>query len=350
VLIYAIPDPERPGRYVPILAEDTGYEGIACVDDTARAALLALAVYERTQDLAVLRLARRWLTFVLYMQYPDGEFANFVRNASGRRNASGPTSVKGGVWWTARALWALARAYRVTGSSVYRKAYERCPKPDVLDGKIQALLALGEAELFRVDGESHREQLAERARSIASCSGDYFRDACDDPRVHLWGFHQLHAVATVARLLQDRALLGPCRRTVNELLVPVVRGLGYYEVGPGIEGESLPGSGPLRGLKEGLCAYCISPTVQGLAELYRATGAERYRQLGLRAGDWFSGRNDAHRRIYDPRTGLCADGIDGDVVSPNRGAESSIEAGFAELDRRSLRASHRRRPQPIVRP
>lgn len=336
VLIYAEPDPDHLGRYIPIQAEDSGYEGIACVDDTARAAVLALGAYEQTGDLRALRLARRWLTFVRYMQYPDGDFANFVRNANGRRNVSGPTSVKGGAWWTARALWALARAYRVTGDKTFLRSYERCTKPDAMDGKIQAVLALGEAELFQIDGESYRRELLERAVFITTCGDAYYRDVCDQPSVYLWGYQQVHAVALVARLLKSPALVAECRRTINNLIEPLVRDRFYYQVGPDIEGTPVRSPSRLKGSKEGLCAYCVTPVALGLTEMYRCTGAERYRRLALQAIEWFSGRNDAGSRLYDAPTGLCADGIDGHIVSPNRGAESSIEAGLAESARREL--------------
>ncbi|HEV3312131.1 MAG TPA: hypothetical protein VG815_16600 [Chloroflexota bacterium] len=335
VLIYAMPDPGHPGRYIPMKAEDSGYEGIACVDDTARAALLALALYEQTKDVRALRLARRWLTFVEYMQYPDGEFANFVRNATGWRNASGPTSVKGGYFWTVRALWALARAYRVTGNRRYLRAYERCSKPDPEDGKIQAVLALGEAELFRANG-SHRRDLLGRAVFISTCGDDYFRDDCRNPRVHLWGYHELHAVALAGRLLGSKALIEEGRKTVGHLVEPVIRDRFDYQVGPNVDGPALPGSRDLHGRKEGVCAYVVSPAVQGLAEMYRATGSAWYRTLALRASDWFFARNDARLTLYDPGTGLCSDGIDGVTISPNRGAESSIEAGLAQIERREL--------------
>lgn len=338
VRIYAEPDSDRPRAFHPVVAADTGFEGIACVDDTARAALLALAVYEAHGDAHALRQARRWLTFVLYMQYSDGDFANFIRNAAGRRNASGATSIKGGPWWTARALWALARAYRVTRQRLYLRAYERCTKPTIPDSKIQALLALGEIELYqaRVNPQAQRNQLLERAATILSESDSYLRDhACTDT-VAVWGYHQLHALASIARVLEIPALLPECRQTVDNLVEPIVTDRFYYRVGADLEGPQLPSPIPLHGQKRGLCAYCVSPIVQGLAELYRATGTKRYRRLALQAGAWFYGRNDARRGIYDPTTGRCADGMDGGRVSLNCGAESSIEAGLAEIERKTL--------------
>src|SRR5947209_1244176 len=75
VLTYAEPDPARDNVYRVVVAADTGYEGIACVDDTARAALLALDIFEHSRSLKALGLGRRWLSFLKYMQYPDGSFA-----------------------------------------------------------------------------------------------------------------------------------------------------------------------------------------------------------------------------------------------------------------------------------
>jgi hypothetical protein len=70
--------------------------------------------------------------------------------------------------------------------------------------------------------------------------------------------------------------------------------------------------------------------------MYRATGAKRYRELALMGSAWFYGRNDARASLYDPSTGKCKDGIGNRIASENHGAESSIEAGFAELVRRDL--------------
>lgn len=324
VLIYAVPDPMQDGAYRFVPAAETGYEGIACLDDTARAALLALGVYERSGSRAALSLARRWLTFVEYMQYADGSFANFIRNAAGVRNATGPTSHRGGYWWSARALWALARAYRVTGEKRYLERYQQCRLPSTSDGKINAVLALSELEIYgATPHDDLRRSILDRCERIVGSGDDpYFRDHPDTDVVHLWGYHQLHAVATAARVLDEPRLLKPCRRTVQNLVEPDVLDRLWY-------------SYPDR-RKDGVCAYAVSPLVQGLAAMYHATEAKRYRRLALNAAAWFYGRNDARTAMYDPSTGRCRDGIAHGVASLNCGAESAIEAGLAELERRAL--------------
>jgi hypothetical protein len=324
VLTYAVPAIDQPGWYQCVIAADTGYEGIACVDDTARAALLALRVYERNHSRKALALAKDWLTFVEYMQYPDGSFANFIRNSAGMRNASGPTSVKGGYWWSVRAQWALACAFRITADVSYRQSYERCHLPPTPDGKINAIQALAELELYQAEPSDGLKSsiLAHCEAILADQSNGYFLDHPGTQRVSLWGYHQLHAVAEAARALQHPALLRACRHTVTFLVEPDVKAMFWY-------------SYPDRE-KNGVCAYAVAPIVQGLASLYRATDANRYRLLALRGAAWFYGRNDARTRMYDPATGMCRDGITDAVASDNYGAESSIEAGFSELERRDL--------------
>src|SRR5688500_14817589 len=83
-----------------------GFEGLACVDDAARAALVHLREYDRSRDPRAREDAVGLLTFVASMEQGDGEFVNFV-DAQGRPNVTGPTSAKAFSYWAARALWAL---------------------------------------------------------------------------------------------------------------------------------------------------------------------------------------------------------------------------------------------------
>lgn len=280
-------------------------------------------MYERCRSRKALSLAKRWLTFVEYMQYPDGDFANFIRNGAGVRNASGPTSIKGGYAWSSRAKWALACAYRLTGVESYRASFERCVLAPTVDNKMNAVLALGEMEIYRAaPSAALRRSIEHRIDRIVASDPPYFRDLPRRKRVELWGYHQLHAVAEASLLLGDPLLLGTCRHTVNNLVEPDVRAMFW---------TSYPEKGT-----NGVCAYMVTPIVQGLAAMYRATGARRYRQLSLMGSAWFYGRNDARTAMYDPTTGMCRDGISRGIASENHGAESAIEAGFAELVRRDL--------------
>lgn len=346
--------------YRPRRAAETGEEGWACVDDGARAALLALTLAERSRMSRAVSAtiapiarsatmwARRWLTFVRYMQLPDGQFANFVVDASGQRNLRGPTSVPGGVWWTGRALWALARYHQLTRSRWALEAWLRCPLPDPsASGKTLGLFVLAACELLRadptvLDAQSEKRLSAEQLRlrqlvldwteTIIHRGSAYFADIQEHTDLSLWGYHQLHAVATAAGMLHRTDWISHCATTVQNLIEPVIAARGVYTWDPE-HGHS----------KAGLCAYCLSPLVQGLGALYELTHDAHYRLLAREAADWLYGRNDAHAQLYDATTGRCSDGLDGpeaSIPSTNYGAESAIEAGFMEVERLALAKSN----------
>src|SRR5207237_1408166 len=92
-------------------ASDLGFEGVACIDDVARAVVLILDIWEATR----LPRARSWATsladFVRYMQLADGRFVNFIVDWRGDRNDRGPTSFPGGSFWHARGVRALAKMW-----------------------------------------------------------------------------------------------------------------------------------------------------------------------------------------------------------------------------------------------
>src|SRR5688500_2810062 len=81
-----------------------GSEGVACVDDAARAAVLYLRLYETNGSPDALREARGLLDFVVAMEQGNGEYVNFVA-ADGTLNTRGPTSSMSFSYWAARALW-----------------------------------------------------------------------------------------------------------------------------------------------------------------------------------------------------------------------------------------------------
>src|SRR2546421_693694 len=150
------PGPEPDLEF--IRAQESGFEGIACVDDVARAAILALHVHEETGSAVALRLARDWLRFVIYMQEPDGRFTNFIGDEAGTKNRHGRTSYAGGRWWTARALWALAMAWRVTGDEDYLRHFLHGRLAPTRDLKVKALQALALMELYQRRPDDHLRQ------------------------------------------------------------------------------------------------------------------------------------------------------------------------------------------------
>jgi hypothetical protein len=64
--------------------------------------------------------------------------------------------------------------------------------------------------------------------------------------------------------------------------------------------------------------------ISACLEAYRITGDNRWRKEARRVFEWFLGRNDLNRPIYDPNTGGCRDGLHADRANENQGAESTL--------------------------
>jgi hypothetical protein len=76
-------------------ARESGVEGVACVDDAARACTLLFRLWAATGNNALKRWAEGLLDFLLWMHSDAGRWHNFIYDWQGARNTDGPTSDAG---------------------------------------------------------------------------------------------------------------------------------------------------------------------------------------------------------------------------------------------------------------
>lgn len=300
------------------VAQDSGFEGIACLDDTARAAVLALEVYEQTGSAAALQLAQEWLGYLRYMQLPDNRFVNFIKDPAGTRNVNGQTSYPGGEPWTARALAALAAAYRVLGDEDCLQCFQRTVFPPTGHMSLNAVYLLSLMDIYQVRPDYGYERwIEDTAAALISAGPDYLRNECGRAEVELYDYHQLQALTRAGRILSNKEYLAFAESTVEHFVEPVVSG-GFYHVWPNDRDHQ--------------SVFDVSAIALGLEELYNVTQKEQYRDLALQCVEWLYGNNPAHAPVYDPHTGRCHDNINlKGEIAPTTGAESAIEAGFLQL-------------------
>ena len=351
------PPPDAPYRHV---GDDD--EGIACVDDAARAAVLHLRHYQATGSERSRRSAVKLLRFVRAMQAESGLFYNFVWDRDLRVNRVHPNSVADEVsWWTARAVWALGEGARVLADS----------DPDEAAAAVAAARRVG----------PHLDRLLARYPETASINGRTFPQwllygtAADATSELLLGLAALHEAAPT-----------PASARRMRLFAEGIAGLRFGTLGAfpygghaswagGWHGwgnsqtQALAGAAPLglvgrgglasaeaeartlyaRLLVEGWLhaldyetgeaqafeqiAYDVRPAAVGLVRLYEATGDERYAVMAGLAASWLRGANPAGAVMADPATGRGYDGVLGpDRVNWNAGAESTIEAQMTLLE------------------
>jgi hypothetical protein len=301
-------------------AHEQGFEGVACVDDAARAIVLYCALWRREPRLAFRDAALGLTRFIAYMQDDDGRFANFILDWSGTRNLTGSSSKPGGPAWQARAVHALACVVATFGGHAWDAYFRRGvrwldePLP-YLD--VRAVGVLGIIQHWRATGEP---ESAERAVAWSTdiaraCVDDRLVDAHDVATIHLWGHLQEYALCEAGIAFNKPEFIEVARRSAEAVLLPALDWCLTAE-------HVLP--------------FDMSCTVLGLAAVGRATGNVRYGQAAQQARAWFAGRNAAGKPVYDRGRGIVYDGVDEGRVSRNSGAESNIEGGLALVGQRSL--------------
>ena len=314
----------RDGVFALRAAAEQGFEGVACVDDAARAVVLYCEIWRRHGHPWARAAADGLLRFIAFMQEPDGRFVNFILDWGGRKNLVGPSSRPGGWAWQARAMHALACGVATFGAVAWDHHFRlglpwldrSAPYLDV-----RAVCVLAALEYYAATGAA---DVAARALAWAEEIADsrpvdlptgrplpILPDAPDRSEVHLWGHLHEAALARAGRVFGRADLVAAARASAEALFVPAVA-----------RGFAAPRTLP----------FDVSCAVFGLAAVAEATGDTRYAEQADLARAWFEGRNAAGRPMYDRRRGLVHDGIDDGCVNPNSGAESNIEAALALLD------------------
>ncbi len=298
----------KDGRFIPVKAKG---EGIACIDDSARAIVLALEIYETSGEKKALHQAKEWLTFLEYMQDRKGLITNFIKSGQGQKEYGIISSHPGGAWWSSRAKWAWAKAYKVTKEKKYLDLYFKTKITEEYQNDVASVLLLAGLEIITEENKTYLNNLLKRVSSCRAEAG-FFLHAKGAP-LHLRAYHELEAVAKASDLLGNKKkFINLCEQAVDNMVSEVINDGFYTEY--------------LTHDKSEINPYCVSPLIRGLYELsiIDIENKEKYRKLLRKCFDWFE-------KMYDPATGVCLDWVHGEEIASDCGAEASIEAGFSYL-------------------
>jgi hypothetical protein len=311
VAIYASADDDT------MVAREAGFEGVACVDDTARALELYCELFQATK----LPWTRSWceglLDFVLAMQDSDGRWVNFIRDWSGTPNLVGRTSVAGGDFWQARAMLSLAKASHVLDDPRIAVALEKglvhfVDKPVAADVRSLHILAVL-AMLKGGDRGDLRALLSSWCDELIECSldGVLMNSSWENGQPHLWAHYQESALCDASDYLDRPEFLEVAQRSADKVFIELIH------------------SGFERALTN---PFDVAVSCEAMRRLARTSDDKKYGMLAGEAREWFNGRNPAGQPVYDRVKGRVADGIDLGILNDHSGAESNIVAAQTLFD------------------
>jgi glycosyltransferase involved in cell wall biosynthesis len=305
-----------------------------CVDDNARAMLLACALNSPGEQPLSEVLTARFAAFVQHAWNPDtGRFRNFMGFNRTWLEASGSEDSH------ARTLWALGETARSDATPSRRRwaaalfaealsTVETFRSPRAWAFTLLGLGAYCAVAPDDLHAQEIRHSLADR---LMSCLA-----SVETPD---WVWFEEGLAYDNARLPQALMMTGAATQTPEYVQAGLrsLRWLMTRQTTPA--GHFRPvgtaGFGELRQLPRAFDQQPVeaTATIAACLTAWRADGDAEWKALATRAFTWFLGSNDLSVALVDPHTGSCRDGLHPDRANENRGGESVVcyLLGLAEI-------------------
>ena len=305
-----------------------------CVDDNARALLLACALNNPGEQRLSEVLTARFAAFVQHAWNPDTRrFRNFMGFNRTWLEDTGSEDSHG------RTLWALGECARKDASPSRRRwatalFAEALPTAETFRSpRAWAFSLLGLNSYCAVaPGDLHaqkvRRLLVDRLMAcltaVETPDWIWFEEGLAYDNARLPQALMLTGMATQTPGYVDAGL-----RSLRWLMTQQTASAGHFRpVGTAGFGEQRQ---PPRAFDQQPVE--ATATIAACLTAWRADGDAEWKSIATRVFAWFLGSNDLSVALVDPHTGSCRDGLHPDRANENRGAESVLSylLGLAEI-------------------
>ena len=321
-----------------------------CVDDNARALLLACALNNPGERPLPEFLTARFAAFVQHAWNPDAKrFRNFMGFNRTWLEDSGSEDSHG------RTLWALGECARSDASPSRRRwaavlfaqalpAAESFTSPRAWGFTLLGLDAYCVVVANDLHARDVRLVLADRLMRILACVETpdwvWFETGLSYDNARLPQALLLTGMATKTRSYVDAGL-----KSLHWLMTQQTAPAGHFRpVGSAGFGEQRQ---PPRAFDQQPVE--ATATIAACLAAWRADGDAEWKAIARRVFAWFLGSNDLSVALADPETGSCCDGLHPDRANENLGGESVLSylLGLAEIRQLARSTAGLTRPQPL---
>ena len=300
-------------------------------DDNARALISALKYHNLYKDKESITFSELYLSFLLYMQKPNGSFHNILGFDRRYEDDVGSEDCHG------RALWAcgfainmgISEEMKFVAKEIFDRAIPFVKK--VVSPRAKAFTVLG---LHNYLEKYPEDQNIKRVLKYFSNSllRQYQLEAKNN-----WRWFESYLTYSNARLPQAMFSVYQSLKQC-ELLEVALESLDFLISTQMIDGIFVPigtkgwyFKGGKRAVydQQPIEASCM---VETLIQASTITGIERYKKLISNVFEWYHGRNTNSVTLYDHNNGTCYDGITPEGLNLNQGAESTLSYYLAFLE------------------
>jgi glycosyltransferase involved in cell wall biosynthesis len=294
-----------------------------CLDDNARALLMALMAFKQKKSHQAMELCPIYLSYIHYMQNEDGTFRNFLSFSRGFLDEVGSEDSFG------RTIWALGYllgnapndSYYQTGRSIFFKAVPVFEKLKSIRSIANTMIGISYYLQSNPSDDSMTEILRKLANTLiehyeihSSENWKWFESllAYDNAMLPL-------ALLHATEILNDDKVRSIALITMN-FLISITFANGYLSI---IGNEKWYN-------REGEKSTFAQQPLDALAmilmfhQAFYVTNDKEYLNKLFTSFMWFLGENDLRMGLYDFETNGCCDGLESYGINRNQGAESTL--------------------------
>ncbi len=348
-------------------------EGFTCVDDVARAIIMLSKYFEENKsDKEILNKIKKLTEFVLQMQNDNGYFNNFIWDDLSI-NTTYKTSIAELNWWSLRALWALESVYPLLKKSNEDISNRIILASNKLVINIKRDLPITDLKTEIIETIMVPTWLPQKSASdqaallILGLLRNYERTNDNDIKIlidimakgiivmqkgnannypygaflswenlwHAWGNSQAYALLKAGLTLNNQVYIDSALKEIDNFY-PYLLNNGFAEAF-WIMKTGEKSYSEIKRNKYPQITYGLRPMIWASSEAYYYIKNRKYINLAKELELWLFGQNDAKEIMYDPKTGICFDGIKSKKeINKNSGAESTIESLMILLEMKKL--------------
>lgn len=294
-----------------------------CLDDNARALLMVMMTYKRNKHPLALKLSPTYLSYIHYMQNPDGAFRNFLSFNRNFLDEVGSEDSFG------RTIWALGYllgnapndAYYQTAREIFFDAYPNFVKLKSIRSIANTMVGICHYLKSNPSDEGMIEILRKLSNRLID---DYEINRIDD-------WHWFESLLAYDNAFLPLALLHAAEflndEKVNEVglesmnfLTEITLRNGYLSVVGNDTWYKKDGENSMFAQQP----LDVLAMVLMLHQAFRLTKDQTYIPQLYTCFMWFLGENDLRISLYDFETKGCCDGLESYGVNRNQGAESTL--------------------------
>jgi glycosyltransferase involved in cell wall biosynthesis len=294
-----------------------------CLDDNARALIMALMAYQRSKSNDAFKLLPIYLSYIHYMQTDDGNFRNFLSFNRQYLDEVGSEDSFGRTIWALGHLisCAASNSYREFAMEIFHKSYPHFKALKHIRGQANTIIGIA---LYLQAYPTDEGMVAELVRLTQPLIDAYENTRSDD-----WEWFE--ESMTYDNAILPLALLHSCEITGNQKAKDIaLKTMAFLDKLTLSNGYLSPVGNDGWYYRGGKFPTFDQQAIETMAmvlmhfQAYQIFRKPQYIEKMFLSYKWFLGENTLRAPLYDHETKGCCDGLLPTGINRNQGAESTL--------------------------